>query len=68
MSDVQNNEWKRPSGFAWTVADLARELKISARHVYRLTSENKIPFAKIGRTVRFSPEQIMEWLKRGGTR
>lgn len=26
VSDDQNNEWRRPSGFAWTVEDLAREL------------------------------------------
>lgn len=67
MSD-EPNQWKRPGGFVWTTEDVARELKVSIRHVYRLTSENKIPFAKIGRLVRFSPDQIVEWLKKGGTK
>ncbi|MBI1859820.1 MAG: helix-turn-helix domain-containing protein [Deltaproteobacteria bacterium] len=61
-------QWKRPVGFVWTIEDLARELKISVRNVYRLTSQDKIPFSKIGKSVRFSPDQIEEWLRRGGTK
>ena len=61
-------EWGRPRGFVWTVEDVARELKVSVRHIYRLTSENKIPFAKIGKLVRFDPTQIENWVRKGGTR
>ena len=60
--------WKSPNAFGWMVNDVARELKVSARHVFKLTSENKIPFAKVGRLLRFSPAQIAEWLQKGGTK
>ena len=52
----------------WSVEDVAKELSISVRHVYRLISMDKIPYAKVGRTVRFSPVKIVEWLQKGGTR
>lgn len=52
----------------WSVEDVARELSVSARHIYRLISTDKIPYAKVGRTVRFSPVKIAEWLQKGGTR
>lgn len=52
----------------WSVDDVARELKVSVRHVYKLVSNDKIPYSKIGRLVRFSPVRIGEWLQKGGTR
>jgi excisionase family DNA binding protein len=52
----------------WTADDVARELQCSMRHVRKLVSEDKIPFFKIGRLVRFSPQRIREWLLKGGTR
>lgn len=52
----------------WSVADVAKELSISVRHVYRLISSDKIPYCKVGRLVRFSPVKISEWLQKGGTR
>jgi excisionase family DNA binding protein len=52
----------------WSVEDVAKELSVSVRHVYKLISENKIPYAKVGRLVRFSPVKISEWLQKGGTR
>lgn len=52
----------------WTVQDVARELCCSPRHVRKLVSDDKIPFSKIGRLVRFSPLRISEWLRKGGTR
>lgn len=52
----------------WSVEDVARELKISIRHVYKLVSRDKIPYSKVGRLVRFSPVCICEWLQKGGTR
>ncbi len=52
----------------WSVEDLARELKISRSYIYKLISKDKIPFAKVGRLVRFSPERVYEWLSKGGTR
>ena len=52
----------------WSVEDVARALSISVRHVYKLISMDRIPYAKIGRSVRFSPVKITEWLQKGGTR
>jgi excisionase family DNA binding protein len=31
-------------------------------HLYRLTSEHKIPFSKPGRTLRFNKQEIIEWV------
>ena len=52
----------------WSVEDVARELKVSPRHVYRLVSDDLIPYCKVGRVTRFSPVKISEWLQKGGTR
>ena len=52
----------------WSVEDVAKELSISVRQVYRLISSDRIPYAKVGRLVRFSPAKISEWLQKGGTR
>ena len=52
----------------WNVDDVARELECSVRHVRKLVSENRIPYLKIGRLVRFSPLRVREWLHKGGTR
>ncbi len=53
---------------AWSVDDVARELNVSVRHVYKLVCYDKIPYCKVGRLVRFSPVRICEWLQKGGTR
>jgi excisionase family DNA binding protein len=52
----------------WSVEDVARELSISVRHVYRLVSNDRIPYCKVGKLTRFSPVKISEWLQKGGTR
>ena len=52
----------------WTTEDVARELNISSRYVYKLISEDRIPYSKVGRLVRFSPVRVIEWLQNGGTR
>ena len=52
----------------WTVEDVARELSCSVRHVRKLVSEERIPYTKVGRLVRFSPQRLSAWLLNGGTR
>ena len=52
----------------WTANDVARELHVSVRYIYKLISSDRIPYAKVGRLVRFSPVKVIEWLKKGGTR
>lgn len=52
----------------WTVKDVARELNCSTRLVQKLVAEDRIPYAKVGRLVRFSRLRINDWLKKGGSR
>ena len=52
----------------WTVEDVAIELSCSVRHVRKLVSEERIPYSKVGRLVRFSPQRLSAWLLNGGTR
>jgi excisionase family DNA binding protein len=41
---------------------VAEHLGTSERHVRRLVQERRIPFIKVGRFVRFDPEDIATWL------
>ena len=52
----------------WTVSDVAQALNCSERHVRKLVSKDKIPFSKVGKSVRFLRNEILEWLHKGGTR
>tara|TARA_R110000868_G_scaffold101361_8_gene279121 strand:- start:869 stop:1108 length:240 start_codon:yes stop_codon:yes gene_type:complete len=46
------------------VNQVATMLKMSASHVYTLTSTKKIPHIKVlGRKVLFDKNEIMDWLK-----
>jgi excisionase family DNA binding protein len=44
-------------------ADAARYLGTTERHVRRLVQERRIPFFKVGWKVRFSPDDLDEWLE-----
>jgi len=47
----------------YTVEQLAELLQCSARHIWRLSDQNKIPGKlRIGRLVRFSRPQVDSWL------
>ena len=52
----------------WTYSDTARALQCSVWLVQKLVQQDRIPFAKIGRLVRFSPARVAEWLARGANR
>lgn len=46
------------------VSEVATMLKMSASHIYTLTSTKKIPHIKVlGRKVLFDKNEIMDWLK-----
>lgn len=49
----------------WTVADVARYVNCSERHVWNLRRSG-LPSVKVGALVRFEPEAIKEWLRSGG--
>jgi excisionase family DNA binding protein len=41
------------------VGPTAELLNISVRGVYRLVAEGKIPFHRVGRQLRFDPEEVL---------
>jgi excisionase family DNA binding protein len=43
---------------------LARRLNVTERFVPRLVAERRIPFLKVGRSVRFDPADVEAWLER----
>lgn len=44
------------------IPTLSELLGVSDRHVRRLVFEDRIPYFKVGRFVRFDPVEINEWL------
>lgn len=45
------------------VTEVADVLRVNVRHVRRLVFENRIPYLKWGRLVRFDPREIERWLR-----
>lgn len=46
-----------------TTDELARILKVKKSYLYELTYRHQIPYIKLGRFLRFDPEQIQSWLE-----
>lgn len=42
----------------WTVKDVSRYLQLSMKTIYRKASEEEIPSVKIGKNLRFKPDEI----------
>jgi excisionase family DNA binding protein len=42
---------------------VAGALAVTPRHVQRLVSERRIPYLKVGRFVRFDPNELNVWLE-----
>jgi excisionase family DNA binding protein len=42
---------------------LADHLGVTPRYVRRLIAEERIPYLKLGRLIRFDPDEIAEWLE-----
>ena len=47
---------------ALKVADVAKILSVSQRHIYKLVQSGDIPYFKIGGAVRFDPLIIARWV------
>jgi excisionase family DNA binding protein len=47
-----------------TYHEVAILLHLSVRYIAKLVSLGQIPFIKIGRSVRFNPTQIDQWIER----
>lgn len=46
----------------WGVDELAAYLGVTKHYVYRLTSEHRIRFVRVGKTVRFSRTDVAAWM------
>ena len=46
-----------------TPQELAEKLKVSRAAISQWCCQGKIPFYRFGKSVRFDPEEIMQWLK-----
>jgi len=46
----------------WNADRLAGYLGVSKHYVYRLTSEHRIRFVRVGKCLRFRPEDVGAWL------
>ena len=44
------------------ITDLAKSLRVNARHIRRLVHERRIPFIKWGHLIRFDPDEVREWI------
>jgi excisionase family DNA binding protein len=47
------------------IEQVAEMLQFSKWHIYRLVSQNKIPFRKKGKTLFFIEREIFDWLNEG---
>jgi len=50
-----------------TASELASQLGLSRFRLYELCREGMIPHVRLGRSVRFQPKAVSEWLGSGGT-
>lgn len=48
---------------ALTVAEVAKLLSVSQRQVYKLVQGSEIPHFKVGKSVRFDPDLVADWLR-----
>ena len=46
-----------------TVEECAQLLKMSVKTIYAMVSEERIPYRKVGRRVRFVYSEIMDWTR-----
>ena len=47
----------------YTVADLADLLAVKPVTIYRMVRRGQLPAVKIGRSIRFSPDDVADFLK-----
>jgi excisionase family DNA binding protein len=47
----------------WDTKQLAAHLGVSPRYVGQLVKESRIPFTRLGRSLKFRPEEITTWVE-----
>lgn len=45
-----------------TIEELAGHLGVTVRHVRRQIAERRVPYVKVGRLIRFDPDEIAGWI------
>lgn len=51
-----------PGFHLFGIAELATQLGVTERFVRRLVAERRLPYCKIGKFVRFHPEDVENWI------
>jgi excisionase family DNA binding protein len=51
-------------GQALKASEVAILLQVTPQHVYKLAAQQIIPSFRVGRAVRFDPDQVASWLQR----
>ncbi len=59
-SDMSDDSTGLPE--LWDVARFAGYLGVTKHYVYRLTSEHRIRLVRVGKCLRFRPEDVAAWL------
>ncbi len=49
------------------VPEVAAILRVTPSTIYTWTRQGQLPYVRVGRLIRFTPEQITEFLARSGT-
>ena len=65
MTAVDGTKTREPSQLL-DYQELSTWLNDSVRHLRRLVHERRIPYVKVGRYVRFDPEEIRCWIESNG--
>lgn len=47
----------------WGVNECAQALGLSIATIYAFVHQNRIPYIKLGRALRFHPDRIREWIE-----
>jgi excisionase family DNA binding protein len=68
-ADVEGNLVSHIRGrrSAWTADTLAELLGMSAKSIYKMANEGRIPSYRIGGAVRFDPQITADWLETKST-
>lgn len=61
MAAIQFEDQKATSPL-WAVKDVAQFLGVTERKVRSLIAEGELPHYKVGRVLRFRPEEVGAWL------
>ena len=49
---------------ALNVRQVAELLGVSAKHIYELAAQGKLPAFRVGKAVRFDPQDVADWLRK----